>query len=99
MNVDPAFLIPFIDYTSLNDHDTELHIQRLCERVMRIDQKVAAVCIYPQFVRQAALQLKGSHIAVATVVNFPQGEGTLNQVTSDISAALADGANEIDVVL
>jgi deoxyribose-phosphate aldolase len=85
--------IPLIDLTSLNDDDTPRHIATLCEQAKQAG--VAAVCVYPRFVRQA----KEAGVRVATVVNFPQGAPDPDTAARDANQAVDDGADEIDVVL
>lgn len=87
-----------LDFTSLNDTDTEDDIRTLCARAMTPLGNVAAVCVYLDFVKFAHLQLKDTGIKVATVVNFPAGNENLDEVLEDVKAALFDGADEIDVV-
>ncbi len=58
---------------------------------------VAAVCCYPQFIKIAKDHLP-NNIAVATVVNFPQGQGMMAKVVDEVHFALMQGANEIDLV-
>lgn len=92
-------LIPWIDLTSLNGTDTKETIKKLCERASTPYGNVAAVCIYPQFVAYAVALLEKESIAVATVVNFPDGDDTLHYCISSIGQAIAVGVREIDVVL
>lgn len=91
-------IISLVDLTSLNDTDTEASIATFCTKANTSLGPVAAVCVYPQFVRIVAAQLAGSSVKVATVVNFPEGQDPLNKVLADINGALTDGAQEIDVV-
>lgn len=54
MNSDFAkTLIPLIDLTRLNEDDTPETIEQLCHQAKTPYGPVAAVCIYPQFVKQA----------------------------------------------
>jgi deoxyribose-phosphate aldolase len=91
-----------LDLTSLNLDDTPARIDALCDRALSpapgIDIYPAAVCIYPEFVRQARSRLDGSGVAVAAVANFPLGTASPGDVVSEVEQALADGADEIDVV-
>jgi deoxyribose-phosphate aldolase len=91
-----------LDLTSLNLDDTPERIDELCDRALSpapgIDVHPAAVCIYPRFIAQASARLRGRGIAVAAVANFPLGTGTLDEVVAEVEQALADGADEIDVV-
>jgi len=91
-------IVSLVDFTSLNSSDTESSVASFLEKAMTPHGNVAAVCVYPQFVRLAADQLASSNIKVATVVNFPQGDQSLDNVLVSIGSALEDGANEIDVV-
>lgn len=87
-----------IDLTSLNSEDTEHNIAAFFEKAQTPLAHVAAVCVYPQFVRLAATQFTATPIKVATVVNFPEGINSLDSVLIEINRALQDGAQEIDVV-
>jgi len=91
-------LIKFIDLTSLNSTDTEASIASFCEKAHTPYGNVAAVCVYPQFVRLVAAQFAGTPIKIATVVNFPDGVMPLEEVLIEIGRAIQDGAQEIDVV-
>jgi deoxyribose-phosphate aldolase len=92
-------LIPLLDLTSLNEDDTPEKIEALCRRAVTPFGSVAAVCLYPRFVRRAKALLDGSGVRVATVANFPAGTGLPDEVEREISAAVADGADEIDLVM
>ena len=91
--------IGLLDLTSLNDDDTETVIQRLCARARTPFGDVAAVCVYPRFVAAAKRFLRGSTVRIATVANFPAGDSDVDRAVSETHAAIADGADEIDVVL
>ena len=91
-------LISYIDLTSLGDSDTEPMINSLCEKAITPYGPVAAVCIYPQFVKFAVTQLANTRVHIATVVNFPHGQDSSDKVVGDIKQAIAEGANEIDMV-
>lgn len=91
-------LLPLLDLTSLNDADTDETISTLCQKAVSPFGKVAAVCVYPRFVKLAVTFLQGSGIATATVVNFPHGQHSLNQVLDEIKYVLQQGAKEIDLV-
>ena len=88
-----------LDLTSLNDTDTSDTIRSLCQRALTPLGNVAAVCVYPQFVTLAKELLRGTGVKVATVVNFPHGDDSLDDVLLTTKTALFDGADEIDMVL
>jgi len=91
-------MLSVIDLTSLNADDTERGIAAFCEKAQLPFGHVAAVCIYPAFLRLVAANFAGTSIKVATVVNFPHGDSSLESVLLEIGDALQNGAEEIDVV-
>ena len=99
MQIDiPRQILSLMDLTSLNDADTAVTIAALCQRAITPIGHVAAVCIAPRHVRQAADLLAGTPVKVATVANFPQGDSELDEVLSSIQESIEAGAQEIDVV-
>ncbi|MEZ0169565.1 deoxyribose-phosphate aldolase [Microvirga sp. TS319] len=88
-----------LDLTDLTDNCTDQSIDALCRKALDPRGPVAAVCVWPQFVKRAQEVLRGSPVRIATVVNFPAGGEDIDRVTDDVQEALSDGANEIDLVL
>lgn len=88
-----------LDLTSLNDTDDEQGIRALIANAQTPFGHVAAICIYSRFLEHAAELLQGSTLKLATVVNFPNGNDTVESVVAQTEQALMMGANEIDVVL
>ena len=88
-----------LDLTDLTETCTDQAIDALCKKALDPRGPVAAVCVWPQFVKRAQEGLKGSSVRIATVVNFPAGGEDVGRVTDDVQEALSDGANEIDLVL
>jgi deoxyribose-phosphate aldolase len=88
-----------LDLTDLADDCDAAAIERLCSRAVTRYGAVAAVCIWQRFVAQARPLLAGTGVKIATVVNFPSGGGDPEQVAAEIRAAIADGADEIDLVI
>lgn len=86
-----------LDLTDLNEDTTEENILALCERAAR--HRPAAVCVWPRFVTASTTALAGTGVRVATVVNFPGGNDPAAEVATLTRQAIADGADEIDVVL
>lgn len=91
-------VISLVDYTSLNDDDTNDSIAKFLAKAVTPLGHVAAVCVYPKFVRLVAAEKTEPAIKIATVVNFPSGTGLLEESLIEINDALQDGAEEIDVV-
>jgi deoxyribose-phosphate aldolase len=91
--------IPLIDLTDLSDDCTPGKIDALVARARALPTPVAALCIWPAFVAQARAALGASPMNTATVVNFPDGGEYIEAVCAATRATLADGADEIDLVL
>jgi len=98
MNFVAQRLLSMTDLTSLNDSDTEQTIQKLLKSAATPAGKVAAVCCYARFIPTARPTLQQQGIALAVVANFPAGRPDAAAAQAETAAAVADGANEIDVV-
>lgn len=94
-----ARALGLVDLTNLNDDCTADDITKLCARTVTDHGSVAAVCVWPRFVAQAARELTGTGVKVATVVNFPAGGEDTEAVIAETKQAIADGADEIDLVM
>eukprot|EP00435_Cladocopium_sp_Y103_P016915 s581_g4.t1 len=98
-------MVSLMDLTTLDkEGDTEDKVKQLVEKgsvANALQTEVAAVCVYPEFVAAAKEQIAalGSQMRVATVVNFPSGDGEVEQIKLDTKAALDAGADEIDLVI
>ncbi len=88
-----------LDLTDLTDTCNDQAIDALCRKALDPRGPVAAVCVWPQFVKRAQDNLKGSSVRIATVVNFPAGGEDVSRVADDTQEALSDGADEIDLVI
>ncbi|MCC4265425.1 deoxyribose-phosphate aldolase [Oceanimonas baumannii] len=95
-------VLSLMDLTSLNDSDTDADITALCHRVVTAAGTPAAVCVYPQFVSLAKTTLAALGVAeqvrVATVTNFPDGSADIAGAVQQTQAAIAAGADEVDLV-
>lgn len=101
-----SLLIRCIDLTTLEGADTPGRVRGLCAKAVRPEPSdrtvpaVAAVCVYPSMVAVAVDALSGSGVKVASVAGaFPSGLSDLRVRLDDIGAAVAAGADEIDIVL
>lgn len=98
--------LSMIDLTTLEGMDTEGKVIQLCQKALRphIEQPdlptVAAVCVYPSMVKVAKEELKGSGINVASVATaFPSGMATREMKLEETKKVVADGADEVDMVI
>jgi deoxyribose-phosphate aldolase len=90
--------LSLLDLTNLNDPCTEQDVADLCQRAVTPHGDVAALCIWPKWVKRARELVKPS-IRVATVVNFPHGNPNADAAVRETKSALHDGADEIDMVM
>lgn len=92
--------LALLDLTNLKDDCTPDQIVTLCGRAQSAFGPTAAICIWPRFVMQARTLLgPDSPIRIATVVNFPSGEMNVEDVLAETRDAVADGADDIDLVI
>ncbi len=98
--------LSMIDLTTLEGKDSDGKVRRLCAKALLPDPsdsslpRCAAVCVYPPFVRLAKELTAGSGVAVASVATaFPSGQAPLATRLAEVAAAVADGADEIDMVI
>ncbi len=90
-------ILSLIDLTSLRGDETQDDVRALCEKANAFH--TAAVCVYPKFVSSCKKFLNDEGLVkVATVVNFPSGDASLDDTLAEIRGAKADGTDEIDVV-
>ncbi|GAB3421353.1 2-deoxyribose-5-phosphate aldolase [Flindersiella endophytica] len=98
--------VRMIDLTTLEGQDTAGKVRALCAKGIRPDPadatcpSVAAICVYPDLVPAAKQALQGSDVKVASVATaFPSGRSSLDVKLSDTAAAVAAGADEVDMVI
>jgi deoxyribose-phosphate aldolase len=96
-----------VDLTTLEGKDTPGKVASLCQKALQPHDadldcpQVAAVCVYPSMVRHARKSL-GSDTAVriaSVATAFPSGQAPLRTRLAEVKAAVADGADEIDMVI
>lgn len=91
-----ARAIALIDLTSLRGDETAGEIETLCAQAVR--HGTAAVCIHAAHLPLARSTLAASRVRLATVANFPSGGDDLALAAEETAAAVAAGADEVDVV-
>jgi deoxyribose-phosphate aldolase len=93
--------LQLMDLTTLNDDDSDSRVMQLCADAHTLAGDTAAVCIYPRFIpiaRKTLKQHNTPHIKIATVTNFPHGNDDLDIAVAETRAAIAYGADEVDLV-
>lgn len=94
------FALTLLDLTNLREDCDTAAIETLCRRAQTPSGTTAAICIWPRFVAQARGILGEGHpVRIATVVNFPSGDLPVATVVEETRQAIADGADEIDLVI
>lgn len=98
--------IRMVDLTTLEGADTPGKVRALSAKARRPDPAdptcpaVAALCVYPSMVPVAFEELRGSGVHLASVATaFPSGQAPLAVKLADTKAAVAAGADEIDMVI
>ncbi|MDI7862831.1 deoxyribose-phosphate aldolase [Rhizobiaceae bacterium n13] len=92
--------LSLLDLTNLDEKCDAAAIDQLCARAQTPYGNTAAICIWPRFVARARTILGPGHpVRIATVVNFPSGDMQVADVVAEARDAVADGADEIDLVI
>ncbi|ENI4128464.1 deoxyribose-phosphate aldolase [Vibrio fluvialis] len=93
--------LKLMDLTTLNDDDTDAKVIQLCHDAKSTVGNTAAICIYPRFIPIAKKTLREQgtpDVRIATVTNFPHGNDDVDIAVAETKAAVAYGADEVDVV-
>jgi deoxyribose-phosphate aldolase len=95
-----------MDLTTLEGSDTSGKVTALCAKAIRPQPgdasipSVAAICVYPLRVPDARTHLSGSGVLVASVATaFPSGQSFADVKVAEVKAAVAAGADEVDMVI
>jgi deoxyribose-phosphate aldolase len=98
--------VSMIDLTTLEGADTAGKVRHLCAKAVCPAPafpevpSCAAVCVYPSLVGVAAEALAGTGVRAASVATaFPSGQAPLDVKLRDVEAAVAAGADEVDMVI
>lgn len=87
----------YIDHTLLKSDATKDDIIKLCQEARKFN--FASVCVNPSHVTIASEELKETKVKVCTVVGFPLGATTTIAKVMETRDAIANGAEEIDMVI
>lgn len=99
-------VLSMIDLTTLEGMDTDGKVRQMCYKARHLHDDypglptVAAVCVYPSMVKTAKKELEGTKVNVASVATaFPSGQAPKSVKIQDTKFAVAQGADEVDMVI
>ena len=87
----------FIEHTLLKQDATKEDLENLFKEAK--EYKFLGVCINPAYVKMAKTALIDTDVKVVTVIGFPLGANKTEVKAFEASCAVADGADEIDMVI
>jgi deoxyribose-phosphate aldolase len=90
-------LAGLIDHTVLAPEATSAQALAACDEALV--HGFAAVCVRAAFAAEVRRRLQGSAVRTAVVIDFPAGEGTTAARVAEATAAVAAGAQELDLVI
>ena len=97
MQLTRTALAKYMDHTLLKPQATAADIDRVVEEAKSYG--CASVCVNPYWVDRVARGLAGTDVKTCTVVGFPLGATTTADKVAETRTALANGADEIDMVV
>ena len=86
-----------IDHSLLNPKMTDTELIEGCKIALKYN--TASVCIKPYYVKEAAEILKGSGVKTGATIGFPHGGHSTVIKVAEAKQAMADGAEELDMVV
>src|SRR5918999_2996383 len=92
-----ADVAKMIDHSLLNPALPQKDLEEGCRLAVGYD--VASVCIMPYYLRRCAEILRGSTVKASTTIGFPHGGHTTAVKAAETRQALADGGQELDMVV
>jgi deoxyribose-phosphate aldolase len=90
-------LAKMIDHSLLNPTLTAADLEAGCKLALAYD--VASVCILPYYLKRCAEILRGSTVKASTTIGFPHGGQATAVKTAEAKQAVADGGQELDMVV
>ena len=94
--LDTKKILSTCDHTLLGQTATWEQIRKICDEGMQYG--TASVCIPPSYVKQAK-EYVGDKLKICTVIGFPNGYNTTAVKVFETKDAIANGADEIDMVI
>lgn len=98
-------IFSFIDYTTLGTGDNHKSVSALVKKANQFPEKhndlnVAAICVFPNFIRTVKTNLKNKDVKIASVsAAFPFSQSFREVKLLETKMAIDAGADEIDIVM
>lgn len=89
-------ILVHIDHTLLKAVSSWEEIQTICEEAL--ENHTASVCVPPSYIRRIS-ETYGKSLKICTVIGFPLGYNTTAVKKYEVEQAIADGADEVDMVV
>lgn len=97
MSAEYTAVAKLIDHSLLNPTLTATELEAGCRLAVAYD--VASVCILPYYLKRCAELLQGSTVKASTTIGFPHGGHTTEIKRAEAERAIADGGEELDMVV
>lgn len=89
-------MLTHVDHTQLSPTATWADIVKLCDEAVKYH--TASVCVAPSYVKRIH-ETYGEQVNICTVIGFPLGYSTTAAKEAEIRTAIAEGCNELDMVV
>jgi len=93
--MDDAYILSHVDHTLLSAAASRADIDKLCEEAVRFG--TASVCVPPCYVKHIREAYPG--LRICAVIGFPLGYSPTPVKAAEAKIAIADGADELDMVI
>lgn len=90
-------LSKYIDHTILKPEATSEQVKKVCSEAKQYN--FASVCINPYYAKLVSSELKGTEVKTCVVIGFPLGANTKEVKAFEALDAVANGAQEVDMVI
>ena len=94
--METSFIYQHIDHTLLKAFSTWEQMKQLCDEA--VEYNTASVCIPPSYIKRIH-DTYGDKLKICTVIGFPLGYNTTEVKKYEVEQAIADGAEEVDMVV
>jgi deoxyribose-phosphate aldolase len=94
-------ILNLLDATLLNCNENIENIKKFIIDVNYVNNLLYGICIYDVFLKEVnnLLHIYRNNIRISIVINFPNGQDSIKEICKQITSAISNGADEIDVVV